>query len=392
MSDVPDGSEPDGPPPRSSDAGPADAPPPPETPPPGYGPPPQAPPPGYSPPGYGPPPPPAYGPPGQAPPGYGPPGYGPPGYGPPGLPGYGPSGYGSPPGYGPPGYGPYGPAPLPKAGNAATGPLPLHPMSTGDVLDGVFKLLKANFRTIAVIVAALVIPFQVLAAFLSRNTFGGASILHAFTDPSVAQNNGSTLTTQLVRFGVYGVDILLLPFVGGAIAAVVAASYMGGSLGPGEALHRVRRRFWSLFSAWWVVHLIELPGLVLCILPGLCVMTLSLMVAPAIVTEDLSFFKGIRRSWRLAGRRFWPVMGIMLSSALIATLLGYVLGGLPDTLAFAIGLHWGWLLLALGNSLTTLIVTPIAGITATLLYFDARIRTEGFDLQVIADGLARSAA
>jgi hypothetical protein len=62
----------------------------------------------------------------------------------------------------------------------------------------------------------------------------------------------------------------------------------------------------------------------------------------------------------------------------------------PTVLALLVGLHWGWLLLALGSSMTALIVTPVAGLTATLLYFDARIRTEGLDLEVIAAGLARS--
>jgi hypothetical protein len=97
---------------------------------------------------------------------------------------------------------------------------------------------------------------------------------------------------------------------------------------------------------------------------------------------------GLRRSWRLAKRRFWPTMGIALLGGLIATVLGQVLGGIPSFLALVIGLRWGWILLAAGSSLTSLLVTPLVSIIATLLYFDARIRTEGFDLQVIAAGLA----
>jgi hypothetical protein len=53
-----------------------------------------------------------------------------------------------------------------------------------------------------------------------------------------------------------------------------------------------------------------------------------------------------------------------------------------------VGLRWGWILLAVGNSLTSLLVTPIIAIIATLQYFDARIRTEAFDLQIIAAGLS----
>ena len=42
--------------------------------------------------------------------------------------------------------------------------------------------------------------------------------------------------------------------------------------------------------------------------------------------------------------------------------------------------------------LTALVTTPIVAIVATLLYFDARIRNEGFDLQVMALYLEGGAA
>src|SRR5437762_4971579 len=84
-------------------------------------------------------------------------------------PGYGPSpGYGPPPRYGPPpGYG-RAPA-LPKGGSARTGPLPLHPMTLSDVLDGAFKLLKANARTVLTVTAVFVVPIQLIAAYLQRD-------------------------------------------------------------------------------------------------------------------------------------------------------------------------------------------------------------------------------
>ena len=289
-----------------------------------------------------------------------------------------------PPGYGygpPPGYGP----PL-KAGTAATGPLPLHPMSVSDILDGVFKLLKANFRTIAVIVGCLVIPGQILVAFLQRNALGGNSIIDAIRDPSTSHSSG---LGNLASSGLsLAISVVLLPFVGAAIAKVVAASYVGTQIGPGEALRATGRRAGSLFAAWLTWHPIEFIGFVFCIFPGIAWMTMFVMVAPVIVIEDLSFGKGLKRSWNLASRRYWGTMGVALLAGLVATIMANVLSGVPDTLAFVIGLHWGWILLAVGGALSALIVTPIAAITATLLYFDARIRTEGFDLQIIAAGLS----
>ena len=296
----------------------------------------------------------------------------------------------------PPPYSGYGwaPPPLPKGGSDRTGPLPLHPMSLSDILDGAFKLFKANFRTILTIVAILAVPFQIVGAVLERNLLGGKGFFTLLNDPSAAataRSTGGGARVQIATYGVTLINLILLPFIAGAIAKVVAASYIGQQLSAGEALRAVRRRFWALLGAWWSWHPFEWIGFVLCIFPGLALMTMFVMVAPAIVTEELGPIRGLKRSWNLAARRFWPTMGIALLGGLMASLLGQIVGGIPTVVAFVIGLKWGWILLAAGSSLTSLLVTPLVSIIATLLYFDARIRTEGFDLQVIAAGLARDA-
>jgi hypothetical protein len=338
--------------------------------------------------GWGPPPPPAYAPPSDAPPPYPPPPYPPPPY----------AASNAPPPYPPPPYPAYGygstPLPLPKGGSTRTGPLPLHPMSLADILDGAFKLFRANFRTIVTIVAVLAVPLDVLSALLQRNLLGGQSIISVINDPSAAataRSTGGGVKVQIASLSVTLINLLLLPFIAGAIAKVVASSYVGEEITAGDALRSVRRRFFALLGAWWAWHPVELIGFVLCIFPGLALMTMFVMVAPAIVTEELGPIKGLKRSWNLAARRFWPTMGIAVLGGGIASVLGQILGGIPTVAAFVVGLRWGWILLAAGSSLTAILVTPLVAIIATLLYFDARIRTEGFDLQVIAAGLARDA-
>src|SRR5258708_17673850 len=95
---------------------------------------------------------------GMPPPPYPPPPYPAPPYA---APPYPPQQYPTP-GYG---YG-WAPPPLPKGGSDRTGPLPLHPMSLSDILDGAFKLFRANFRTILTIVAILAVPFHIIGSVL----------------------------------------------------------------------------------------------------------------------------------------------------------------------------------------------------------------------------------
>jgi hypothetical protein len=296
-------------------------------------------------------------------------------------------------------------------------------MTVGDILDGAFKLLKANARTVFTIVAVFVVPLQLLAAFAQRNVLGGAGFFDALNDPSLAEaGTEQPVTDQLISWGATLLNLVVLPFLAGAISQVVGASYLGEELTPGPALARTLRRAWSLFASWVIVHALEvaallvLPvlGIVLAVLvdgalravfvlfavvtvvggiaASLGVMALSVAVAPAVVVEELGPIQGVRRSWSLLRRRFWPVLGIALLAGLISNVLGQVLGVVPTFAGLIVGLEWGWILVAVGAILTALVTTPIVAIVATLQYFDARIRFEGFDLQVIASELGPTRA
>jgi hypothetical protein len=308
--------------------------------------------------------------------------------------------------------------PRPKAGTARTGPLPLHPMTIGDLLDGSFKLFKANLLTVLTITVVFVAPFQILGAFFQRDVFGGESIFDAVNDPSVAQaesSEGQTIAALVAGL----IAILVQPFVAGAISRVVAASYLGGDLSPGAAMRIVGRRFWALLWSWVLVHLLEgvgviagliilvpalaaggdagalvlIPMVPLAILAGLIFMALFVAVAPAIAVEELGPVQGMRRSWRLVRPRVFPVLGAALLTSLVVNLVGTALGFVPQVLAFVVGTGgFGWVLLAVGGILTSLITTPLVAIVSTLLYFDARIRHEGFDLQVMARDVATTPA
>ena len=292
-------------------------------------------------------------------------------------------------------------------------------MTVGDILDGVFKLFKANAVTIVVIVALFNVPLQLVAAWLQRDALGGTGFLDALGDPSVLDADatqpfgeaGDIWTSVAITVA----SLLVVPFMAGAISQVVAASYLGETLTAGPALTRTLRRFWALLGGWFITHVPAVvvgvavvllvflgPGAGLGVVVGvgflgvlilgpllLAVSALSVAVAPAIVVEELGPVAGVRRSWGLVRRRFWPVLGISLLAGLISFLVAGALGFVPSFVALFFGLEYGWVILAAGGILASLVSEPIVAIAATLIYFDLRIRTEGFDLQIIATELAR---
>ena len=123
--------------------------------------------------------------------------------------------------------------------------------------------------------------------------------------------------------------------------------------------------------------------------PPRWVMTLFVVVAPAIVVERLGPIAGMARSWRLTTARFFPVMGVALLAGLLSYILGQILVTPFTFVALAIGFHWGWIIVSASSIVAALITQPFVAIVATLIYFDLRIRKEGFDLQMIAAALAR---
>ena len=290
---------------------------------------------------------------------------------------------GAPPGYGYP--------TQPKGGSARTGPLPLHPMTLSDILDGAFNLFKAEARAILLVTAAFIVPVQLVAAFLQRDYLGGTGLLSLFNDPSAAQSaldsgTGGQAWGTLVALAA---TVFVLPFVAGAVSRIVSAAYLGERMTAGEALRAVRSRWWAFILAWLFVHLLEVVGFVMCIFPGLVVMALFVTVAPAIAVEGLGPIRAMKRSFRLVWPRLFPVLGVALLAGILASTVGSVLGGVPQVLALVVGLRWGWLLLALGSVLSGLVSTPLVSIMATLVYYDGRIRHEGLDLQIMAADLAR---
>lgn len=285
-------------------------------------------------------------------------------------------------------------APGPPPGIAATRPfassMPLHPMSVSDIIDGAFRVLKGNVRTVITVGAVFIVPAGLLVAYLQRDLLGGAGIISILDDPSTAEaaaessgsQNAATALSLLV-------ESISLPFIAAGLARVVGAAYMGGEVSAGSALGVAVRRSWALAIAWFLIHLLELVGFVLLFLPGMAVMTLMVVTAPAIAVENLGPLAGMRRSFRLVRGRFWAVLAIAVLAGLIGYALRQAIVALPSIVALLIGMNRAWFLLGIGNIAALLVAQSLLALISVLVYFDTRIRSEGFDLQVMAALLAR---
>jgi hypothetical protein len=261
-----------------------------------------------------------------------------------------------------------------------------HPMTVADILDGAFAIVKARPARIFGITAVFVVPVHLLGAYLQRNVFGDLVDQLVSSDPAVrsgaAGNDGGTQFLSIVLVAL--VPALALTFVAAALARLVGAWSAGHDLSTGELLRGVGRKAWPLLAAFVVVHLAEGASLLGCYIGLFFLMPLFAVTAPAIGAEDLGPMAGIKRSWNLASRRYWPTVWMAWLIGITAFLLSNALGGLPQVLAANADADVAWLLLAAGNILGAVISTPFVAAATVLLYLDLRIRTEGLDIEMSA--------
>jgi hypothetical protein len=257
----------------------------------------------------------------------------------------------------------------------------LRPLTAGDTIDGAFALLRARPRAVLGVAALFVVPLQLLGAFISRDVLGDNGVQEVVGDPSVTFGNssGGSAGTTLASFVVAVGMGLALTFICATYARMLSAWYGDRSITTGEALKGALSQSPSQVAAWFLVHLVAVP--VSCTLVGGIFLTpLYLVLAPAISVERLGPIDGIRRAWFFGTKRYVGALLVGLLSGLAATLLSQAASFGLTALGLTAAGSFGWLLVALGNSLAAIIgAVAVAGATA-LFYLEARVRLEGLDL------------
>jgi hypothetical protein len=259
--------------------------------------------------------------------------------------------------------------------------VPLEPMTVSDVLDGAWGVFKARPRTVFLLSAMIVVPFQVLQAVLARGAVGHLNADALLGSQPVGNSGGSGLDTALLG-GAYLADVvhgLSLFILGGAIAHLVTSWYSGRDVTPGDAAKAALRKLHIYLGAFL---LLLLPKVFSCGIGLPFVIPLFMFTAPAIMIEGLGPIAGARRSFQLAIRRYWSCFWIWLLAFVIELVVNFMIERIPTTLADFIPTidQWQDVLVPAFNGFATLLTAPFIVSVCVLQYLDLRVRSEGLDL------------
>jgi hypothetical protein len=281
----------------------------------------------------------------------------------------------------------------PSETSAVRLPVPLRPMTMSDLLDGAFAIIKSRPGAVFGVTAAIIIPFHLFQAWLSRNLVSGSTFSALLDQPTTrsrtnaAQQNADVFTAYL---GI-AIGTLAIFLVGCAVAKLVSSWYAGGDATAGEALLATWKAIPGVVAVW-VLALIPLAvSLAFCGVGWFFLDPLLIVVAPVLVIERIGPIAAVRRSFTLVGRRYMPVVGANALATVMALIAAQVLTLLPQFIAGVIGAPWNWVVLGVGQSLASLLLVPAVAGVAVLIYLDLRVRTEGLDIELqVTDTFASS--
>ncbi|MFP5356262.1 MAG: hypothetical protein ACLGIK_14130 [Gemmatimonadota bacterium] len=245
----------------------------------------------------------------------------------------------------------------------------LRPLSLGEVLDTSFGIYRRLFAPLLVISAATqAIP-------LAIGVFVEAA-------------GGMVQQPAMAMLG-YGLAIVFGAVGTAASTFLVAETYLGGSLTTQEAVLRSTPYLGRLIASSVLVSLVAGLGLVLLIVPGLILLSGLFITPAALVLEDIAApTTAMARSWELSRGYRGKVFGALSAILLLLIIPGLAIGaftvGTSDASATEATLSAGAMAV---QSALQILVYPLIYVLTTVLYYDLRVRKEGFDLEMLASSL-----
>jgi membrane-anchored glycerophosphoryl diester phosphodiesterase (GDPDase) len=254
-------------------------------------------------------------------------------------------------------------------------------MGIGELIDAAIKLYRAEWKALIGIVAFVLVPLTFLESYVTR------AFSDPFAQPAVASPD--ELTAVFIAGSVITLVQLLFvqPFLTAAVARAATNVYIGEPVSIGSTYRFALTKVHSILWISILTFLAIIVGFILLVIPAFLVFVRMSFASTVIVVEGKRGTSAIARSWQLAKGHFWRLFGALILAGLIAGIVAAVLAVPGELIALAMGPN-GWPARALGNSLATVLVTPFSTLIIVLLYFDLRIRKEGYDIEVMAQELA----
>jgi membrane-anchored glycerophosphoryl diester phosphodiesterase (GDPDase) len=256
----------------------------------------------------------------------------------------------------------------------------LNPRNIGDILGDTFRIYGRNFWDLVAITAIVLGVLGIIEIIA-----GLGSLPLVITGGEIEALAGWVIAGLIILVVAYIVCGIL---VVGALIHAVSEQYLRQRISIRQAYGFAWKRLGAMLGAGILASL-AIGGIVavsvsvaalswvgwILLVVGSCasiyLMIRWIFVLPAALLEGLGPTAALSRSSALVKKNWWRVLGITLVVALISAAISLILGMIPTV----------------GAILASILVTPIYMIASTLLYYDLRVRKEGYSLEALASEL-----
>ena len=268
----------------------------------------------------------------------------------------------------------------------------LRPLGVGEILDVAIKLFLRHAGTLLIAVAVVVVPVELLLVplFTSALPAPTGPLFRPAPDPADA-------ATALAAAVVGGIlSFIATTAATAACYKAVGDAYLGSKPDWRASLVFAGRR---LGPVLWVTLLATVIPLVICALiltipVGIWLLVSWAVAVPALLAEGVRGSGALGRSWLLVRGRWWRTFATLLLAFVITLVVQGIVTLLLTLLVFTdLGesSFAATLLNQVVTAIATVLTTPFFAAVVAVIYFDLRVRKEGFDLALLAQGIGARA-
>jgi hypothetical protein len=265
----------------------------------------------------------------------------------------------------------------------------LKPLGYSGMLDEIFDIYKKNFLLLAGIAGIIYLPGSILYNY--SMTILKARIAINRTSASIDIQNMilSSDLTLVIIFLYFSLSYI----VTAAITWAVSRIYLGDEATIMQSYKAVMKRIVPFALTTILVMLLVTAGTVLFIIPGIIAILFTAFVSEIFIIEGKQYTEAIKRSFDLVKGEWMKVLVFGLLISLIQSVISIALASpfLYMHLFQKIPLTGPMLLFqGFAKGIAQSLTVPIQVIAFVLLYYDIRIRKEGFDIEMLTTDLGNS--
>jgi hypothetical protein len=269
----------------------------------------------------------------------------------------------------------------------------LRPRTVGEILDIAFKLYTSNIRKLLIISAVVFIPIGIIQLFVASGS--GIDTIDLFDPDAMARGElpsgftgfiGGTLALSLI-------SLIGTLFVQGASIKLFAGAFQGIDQTWQDSVRFGIDKSLLILGTALLSALGSGIGLIFCLVPGIWLWTSWYVAIPALLVEGTRPIAALTRSFQLVKQRFWPVLGVgflaWLISQVVVQLLGLVVSLVAVVPSIMEAAETGTLdggvygASVLAGTAASIVTVPFLAAVAVAVYFDLRVRFEGFDIEML---------